>query len=223
MSEGIQTDPDELDSARLAVIDTVREMARRGLVEGTAGNVSLRTRASEVVLTPTATSYEDMTVDDLVLCDLQGSILSGERAPTTEIGLHLACLREHSEIAAVVHTHPVHACSFAVNRQTIPCFIEELEFEIGGDVPVAAYFPTGSAELGEAVAALLGNRAAVLMANHGLVVVGSTPAEALHLTKIVERAAQIALGALQLGNPHSLPEEIREQFRRQYLAARRRN
>ena len=71
---------------------------------------------------------------------------------------------------------------FAVANQPIPCVLEEFEYYVGGDVLVAPYSRTGTTALGEAAAARLADRAAVLLANHGLVVVGSSAAEALQLT-----------------------------------------
>jgi L-fuculose-phosphate aldolase len=210
----------ELEAARRCVLEVVHEMNRVGLTEGSAGNVSMRTRAGEIVLTPTAMAYAEMTAQDLVVADENGAVAPGQRSATTEIGLHMACLKRHSDIAAVVHTHPIHASMFAVNHQSIPCVLEEFEFAIGGDVQVAPYFPTGSKELGDAVAELLGDRAAALMSNHGLVVVGSSPSEALHLTKLVERAAQIVWGASAMGDPKPLPKENRRIFRSQYLERR---
>jgi len=210
----------ELEAARRSVLEVVQEMDRVGLTEGSAGNVSMRTRAGEIVLTPTAMAYGEMTTKDLVVTDEAGRVAPGQQTPTTEIGLHLACLNRHHDIAGVVHTHPIHASMFAINHQPIPCVLEEFEFSIGGDVRVAPYFPTGSQELGHAVAELLGDRAAALMSNHGLVVVGSSATDALHLTKLVERAAAIVWGAITMGEPRPLPEENRRIFRSQYLERR---
>jgi L-fuculose-phosphate aldolase len=210
----------ELDDTRRAVLEVVREMDRAGLTEGTAGNVSARTTTNMVVLTPTALAYDSMTVDDLVVTDLNGRIVAGDREPTTEWQLHLACLRRNPDIAAVVHTHAVYASMFAVNNEPIPCVVEEFEFQVGGDVPVAPYHRTGSSALGEAVAELLVDRAAALLANHGLVTVAQTPAEALHLTRLVERTAQIVWGARAMGEPKSLPETIRSEFAELYRKRR---
>lgn len=211
---------DTLLALKHAVLDTLHEMDRIGLTEGTAGNVSARTPSGHVVLSPTALAYPDMTIEDLVVTDLDGAHVEGQRAPTTEIDLHLACLRRHPDIAAVVHTHAVHASMFAVRHEPIPCVIEELEFYIGGDVPVAPYERTGTAALGAAVAELLEDRAAALMANHGLVVVSATPAEALRLTRLVERAARIVWGARALGEPVPLPEAERRDFSARYRETR---
>ncbi len=209
-----------LEATKRALLEAAREMARAGLVEGTAGNLSARTRSGQVVLTPTAMRYAQMGLDDLVVTNLEGRVLSGTRAPTTELALHLACLRRHPEIVAVAHTHPVHASMFAVCQQPIACAIEELELYVGGDVPVAAYHRTGSEALGAAVAELLGDRAAALLANHGLVVVAGSPDEAIELTKLVERAARIMAGAARLGTPRALPEADRAAFRAAYRARR---
>ena len=203
------------------VLETLQEMDRANLTEGTAGNVSARTDDGRVVLSPTALPYAGMTADDLVVTDLDGGVLQGDRAPTTEIDLHLACLRRHADIRSVVHTHAVHASMFAVAGQTIPCVLEEFEYYVGGDVLVAPYHRTGTAALGEAAAERLDDRAAVLLANHGLVVVGASAAEALQLTKLVERAARIVWGARALGEPIPLPTAIREEFAASYLDRRR--
>lgn len=225
MSERRPSDTDELEATRRAVLEAAWEMDRAGLTEGTAGNISARTHAGEVVLTPTAIHYAGMSIDDLVVTDLHGKALIGQpannRAPTTEIGLHLACLRRHPDIAAVVHTHPVYASMFAINHQAIPCAVEEFEFQIGGDVLVAPYHRTGTDALGETVASLLGDRAAALLANHGLVVVSSDPADALQLTKLVERTAKIVWGARAMGDPRSLPSEIRQSFSAEYRERRK--
>ncbi|MEM9176399.1 MAG: class II aldolase/adducin family protein [Myxococcota bacterium] len=210
-----------LDRVLSDVLETVQEMDRAGLTEGTAGNVSARTDDERVVLSPSALPYASMTLADLVVTDLDGRILQGERAPTTEIDLHLACLRRHADIRSVVHSHAVHASMFAVAGQSIPCVLEEFEYYVGGDVLVAPYHRTGTAALGEGAAERLADRAAVLLANHGLVVVGTHAAEALQLTKLVERAARIVWGVRALGEPVPLPASVREEFAAGYLNRRR--
>ena len=209
-----------LEATKRALLEAAQEMDRAGLTEGTAGNLSARSPSGEIVVTPTALRYATMTLDDLVVTDPEGRVLAGRRAPTTELALHLACLRRHPEIGAVAHTHPVHASMFAVCQQPIVCAIEELELYVGGDVPVTAYHRTGTEALGEAVSALVGDRAAALLANHGLVVVAASPGEAIDLTKLVERAASIMAGAQQIGAPVPLPEAIRAEFRAAYLTRR---
>ena len=198
--------------AAQAVLEAAQAMYAKGLVEGTAGNVSGRVGDGTFCLTPSSLGYEAMRASDLIFVDAGGEVVAGDGHPSSEKALHLACYRQWSEVGGVVHCHPLYASMFAVARQTIPAAIEEVVIYIGGDVEVCDYHLTGSDELGEAVAAALGRRSAVLMANHGLVTVGSDPADALHAALVVERTAHIVWGARLLGTPGSVPERVNEDF-----------
>jgi L-fuculose-phosphate aldolase len=204
------------------LLATARELLRRGLVEGTAGNLSVRLGDGLVAMTPSSMDYEAMTVDDLVVVDMDGKVVAGERPPTTEKALHLACLRQHRDIGAVIHCHALFATMFAVTRKPIPCVIEEFEVYVGGEVPVAEYRLTGSDALGEEVARHVGSRGAVLMANHGLLTVGKDPEQALKVASLVERTAQVVWGARALGELAPLPEDTRKRFAPIYKLLRQR-
>jgi len=203
---------DEADRIKQEVIDTSRALLREGLVEGTAGNLSSRLPDGRVVMTPSSLDYDVMEVGDLVVLDLEGSVLEGERAPTSEKALHLECLKRHPDIGAVIHSHALFASMFAITHQPIPCVIEEFDVYVGGEVPVANYQVTGSDELGAEVAAWVGDRGAVLMANHGLLTVGKDIRNAHKVAALVERTAQIVWGARQLGDLVPLPDETRKRF-----------
>jgi L-fuculose-phosphate aldolase len=205
---------------RLDLIEIARRLSREGLVEGTAGNLSVRTAEGRVLLTPASLDYEAMTPDDLALCDLAGNALGGARKPTSEKALHLAVLRSYPEIGAVIHSHAKRASTFAVAREPIPCAIEEFQIYVGGDVPVADYALSGSDALGEACAKHLAARSAVLMANHGLLAIGRDLAQAYHVTALVERTAEIVLGARLLGGVAPLPEATLAAFAPAYAAQR---
>ncbi|MEZ5503436.1 MAG: class II aldolase/adducin family protein [Halioglobus sp.] len=195
-----------------ALLAAAKEMISCGLVEGTAGNVSARLPDGNVVLTPSSLDYTTMTVDDLVVTDCDGRVLAGSRAPTTEKSLHLACLRKHPDIGAVMHCHALFATMFAIVRQPIPCVIEEFDVYVGGDVEVADYQLTGSDELAEEVSNRIADKGAVLMANHGLLCVGKDPQDVLKVAKLVERTARIVWGARQLGELATLPESTLQRF-----------
>lgn len=203
---------DDTQAIKESLLATAKELLRRGLVEGTSGNLSARLPDGNIVLTASSLDYELMTLDDLVECDPDGEVLSGEREPTTEKALHVACLREHADIGAVIHSHAMFATMFAVTRQPIPCVIEEFDVYVGGEVPVADYRLTGSDELGDEVARWVGDRGAVLMANHGLLTVGKSPEAAMKVASLVERTAQIVWGARQLGDLVPLPAETMDRF-----------
>ena len=195
-----------------AVLRTAKEMLRTSLVEGTAGNLSGRLPDGNVVMTPSSLDYEEMELGDLVVVDPEGNVVEGDRSPTTEKALHLACLRAHDDLGGVIHSHAMFATMFAVTGQPIPCVIEEFDVFVGGEVPVANYKMTGSDELGDEVARWVENRGAVLMANHGLLTVGKDIETAMKVAHLVERTAKIIWGARLLGDLVPLPDETLERF-----------
>jgi L-fuculose-phosphate aldolase len=194
------------------VLWIAQESLRTNLVHGTAGNFSARLPDGNVVLTPSSLAYETMTLDDLVVCDLEGNVVEGERQPTTEKMLHLACLKAYDDIHAVIHCHAKFCTMFALVHQPIVCAIEEVEAFVGGDVPVANYQFTGSQDLADEVSKWVGDRAAVLMANHGLLTVGKSPKDALKIANMVELTAEMMWGARQLGEVVPLPDSTRAKM-----------
>lgn len=202
------------------VLWVAKEMLRTGLVEGTAGNLGARLPDGNAVLTPSSIDYTTMTLGDLVVCDLEGNVLEGDRSPTSEHALHLGTLRRHPEIHATMHCHAKFATMFATTRQPIPAVVEEVVVFVGGDVEVADYRTTGSVELGEEVAGRVGDRAAVLMANHGLFAVAKTPREVLHVAALIERTAEIVWGARQIGEITPIPQDVQDTFAGYYRYGR---
>jgi len=200
------------DEIKADLLWVAQESLRSNLVHGTAGNFSARLPDGNVVLTPSSLAYETMTIADLVVCDHDGNVVEGERGPTTEKALHLACLKAYDEIHAVIHCHAKFCTMFALTHQPIPCAIEEVEVFVGGDVPVANYKFTGSQELADEVSKWVGDRAAVLMANHGLLTVGKSPRDALKIANLVELTAEIIWGARMLGDIVPLPDTTREKM-----------
>ena len=198
------------------VLDTAKEMYRKGLVEGTSGNVSARMPDGNVCVTPSSVPYETMVLDDLVIVDLDANVLDGHRMPTSEKDLHLACYRAFDEVGGVIHSHPVHGSMFACARQPIPAAIEEFVVFVGGDVPVCDYTLTGTADLGKEAVRNLEQSSAALLASHGMITIGPTPTEALHVALVVERTAQIVHGARLLGGEHPLPDMTNKNFRGVY-------
>ena len=197
-----------------------QEMLHSGLVEGTAGNLGARLPDGNVVLTPSSLDYLEMKLDDLVVCDLDGTVLEGARGPTSEKALHLSAMRMHPEIHATMHCHAKHATMFALVREPIPAVIEEFDVFVGGDVEVAEYRTTGTDELAEEVAKRVADRGCVLMANHGLFAVGRTPKDVLHVAALVERTAEIVWGARALGQVVPLPDEVGATFQGYYRYGR---
>jgi len=201
-----------VEDAATAVLATAKELLAKGLVEGTAGNVSARMADGNICITPSSVDYRTMALEDLVVIDPDGEVVSGARAASSEKALHLACYAAFEEVGSVIHSHPVHATMFAVARKPIPACIDEFTVYVGGDVAVTEYAPSGTPEVGKAAVECLADRGAALLCNHGMVAVGKSPSDALHVTAMVERAAQIVVGASALGGAVHLPDKVNGDF-----------
>jgi L-fuculose-phosphate aldolase len=199
---------------KAAVLAAAKDMLRRGLVEGTAGNISARQEDGNLVITPSSVDYRDMTLDDLVLVDPNGEVLHAAdgRSPSTEMKLHLACYKAFDDVGSVIHSHPVWATMFAIAHQPIPACIDEFAVYCGGEIRCTDYAASGSPDVGNNAVKALQGRAAALIANHGLVAVGPRPDKVLHVTALVERTAQIVWGAKALGGPVPIPEDVNRNF-----------
>jgi L-fuculose-phosphate aldolase len=197
-------------------------MLHRNLVEGTAGNISARQADGTIVITPSSVDYGDMTLEDLVVIDLDGATLQAKegRSPSSEKLLHLACYKAFDDIGSVIHSHPVYATMFAITHQDIPSCIDEFSVYVGGHVRCTRYAASGTSDVGAEAVEALQQRGAALIANHGLVAVGPNPDKALHITALVERTAQIVYGARAIGTPVPLPEKVDAGFASVYAYLR---
>ena len=162
-------------------------MLRLGLVNGTSGNVSAREGAL-VRITPSALPYPGMTVNDLVTITMDGAVLAGEHEPSSEWRVHAAIYRARRDVAAIVHTHSVHATAWSHLGEDLAVFSEDFP----APVRTAPYAATGTDGLADAAVEALGLRPAVLLARHGVVGVAASPGEALDVCTVAERVAQMA-------------------------------
>jgi ribulose-5-phosphate 4-epimerase/fuculose-1-phosphate aldolase len=176
---------------RGAVVEAAREMLRLGLVTGSSGNVSARDGDS-VLITPAALAYEEMSEEDVVELGADGEAVVEDARPSSERRVHIAIYAARPDVAAIVHTHSVHATAWSFLDEPLDTGTEELAAAVGGPVRTARHAPTGSDEIAVAAAESLGDRGAVPLSRHGAVAVGATPAEALARCVVVERQAQMA-------------------------------
>ena len=178
-------------SLRAEVVATAREMLRLGLVAGSSGNVSAREGAL-IHITPAGLPYDEMSETDVVTLDREGSVVEGEREPSSERRLHLAVYAARPDAGALVHSHSTHATAWSFLDQPLDTGTEELELAAGGAVHTAPYAPTGSDEIAWAAVKALGDGGAVLLGRHGVLAVGDSPARALDAATVVERQAHLA-------------------------------
>jgi L-fuculose-phosphate aldolase len=196
------------EKEREAVAEASREMARKGLVAGSAGNVSMRVGEGLLAITPSRKRYDQLTAHQIQVIDFDGEPVAGDQVPSVESLMHIAAYRRRADINAVVHTHSLYASVLAVAHLALPPLIDEMVTSIGGEVTVTAYAFPSTEDLANNVSAALAERNAALLANHGVVGVGATLHEALAVCELVERASQVYVLARLLGKVHLLPEEI---------------
>lgn len=173
------------------IVAAAREMLRLGLVAGSSGNVSARD-GDRIHITPAALAYDEMTQADVVVLDRDGTVVEGEREPSSERRVHLAVYAARPDAGALVHTHSTHATAWSFLAEPLDTGTEELEQAAGGPVLTALYAPTGSDEIAAAAVQALGDRGAVLLGRHGVLTLGGSPAQALLTAVVVERQAQLA-------------------------------
>lgn len=205
-----------LAELRARVADAGRALVAAGLVRGTSGNVSARDATSGLVaVTPSGAAYDSMSAADVVVTDLEGAIVEGEWEPTSELGLHLGLYQARPEVGAVVHTHSPFATTFAALREPIPA-VHYILAKAGNTVPVAPYARYGTRELAANCVSTLGAQKGVLLANHGVVAVGTGLAQAMAVAEAIETTAEIAWRARVIGSPVSLTDEEMDSVRKDF-------
>ena len=190
---------------RLSLISASMASAGLGLVPGSGSTISLR-HHSGMLITPAVIPAQGMTADDVVYVHDRG-VIDGTMTPGLDRRVHLAVLHARLDIASVVRLQTPAATAIACLRHSLPVFHYMVAVAVGGRMRCAPFAPPGSATLGEHAVAGLGGRQACLLANNGLLVVGSTPGDALRLGIEVEALCDQYLRARALAEPVVLTSE----------------
>src|SRR3954447_8323812 len=192
-----------LDEARRSVTRACHSLAGEGLLIGSAGNVSVRV-GEHVAVTATGVVLGRTTADDVIVVDLDGEVVAGERVPTSELELHLGIYRRYGA-GAVVHTHSPQATAVSLVLDELPC-VHYQQLALGGAIRVAPFAVFGSTELATETLAALEDRAAALLANHGAIAHGPTLEAAVDNALLLEWACGLYVRAATLGAPRVLDQ-----------------
>jgi len=195
---------------RHAVAQLHQELVRYGLVAWTAGNVSARVPGeSLLVIKPSGVSYDELSAETMVVCDLDGNLVEGGFAPSSDTAAHAYVYRAMPEVGGVVHTHSPYATAWAARGEPIPCVLTAMADEFGGEIPVGPFARIGSDEIGKGIVATLsGHRSpAVLMRNHGVFTIGPTAKAAVKAAVMCEDVARTVHLARSLGDPVPIARE----------------
>ncbi|WP_449063402.1 L-ribulose-5-phosphate 4-epimerase [Planomonospora algeriensis] len=208
MSSATSTTTGSVAGAVSALRETVcrlhDELVRYGLVAWTAGNVSGRVPGEDLfVIKPSGISYDDLTPESIVVCDLDGNLVDGDLAPSSDTAAHAYVYRAMPHVGGVVHTHSTYASAWAARGEAIPCVLTAMADEFGGEIPVGPFALIGNDDIGKGVVATLeGHRSpAVLMQNHGVFTIGKDARAAVKAAVMCEDVARTVHVARQLGEP----------------------
>jgi L-fuculose-phosphate aldolase len=194
----------EEECLRQAIIDACLRMNRSGINQGTAGNISVRWQDG-LLITPSGIPYDEMTVDDIVFMNMDGSY-EHRLATSSEWRFHRDILRERANVHSVVHAHPIYATAFAICGMEITAVHYTIAAAGGPTIRCARYETYGTEELSKAVLEALRDRNCALMSNHGMVATGRDLREALWLAGEVETLCKQYAIALQIGTPRVLED-----------------
>ncbi|MFI6481165.1 L-ribulose-5-phosphate 4-epimerase [Nonomuraea sp. NPDC050663] len=189
---------------RKIVCDLHAELVRNNLVAWTAGNVSGRIPGEDLfVIKPSGVSYDELTPEAMVVCDLDGNLVEGEHAPSSDTAAHAYVYRNMPQVGGVVHTHSTYASAWAARHEPIPCVLTAMADEFGGEIPVGPFALIGDDSIGQGIVATLkGHRSpAVLMKNHGVFTIGRDARAAVKAAVMCEDVARTVHISRQLGEP----------------------
>ena len=196
------------------------ELPKNDLVKMTSGNVSGRDKETGlIVIKPSGFSYEEMKPEHMVVIDLNGRVIEGDHKPSVDTDTHLFVYQRRPDVFGMAHTHSPYATSFAVLGQPIPACMTTCAL-LGGEVPLGGYAPIGGAEIGQEIIDNIGRALAIVMQNHGVFTIGSSPQQATKMAVEVEEIAKITHLAMLRGQPIMLSplqvDEIADMYNHQY-------
>jgi L-fuculose-phosphate aldolase len=195
------------------LVRVCRLVYEKGWVAANDGNVSIRLADERILCTPTAVSKGMVTIEDLILCNMRGEKVSGERACTSEIAMHTTIYSMRPDVRAVVHAHPPVATGFAAaGRALDKALLPEVIIQLGA-VPLASYGLPGTPALCDGMLPFIPQYDALLLENHGCTSYGADVWQAYFRMETVEHFARIMFVAEMLGGAKPLPrEEVEKLF-----------
>jgi L-ribulose-5-phosphate 4-epimerase len=186
------------------------QLTRYQLVVWTAGNVSARVPGHDLlVIKPSGVAYDDLTPENMVVCDLQGRVVEGDLSPSSDTEAQAYVYRHLPEVGGVVHTHSTYATAWAARGEPVPCVLTMGADEFGGDIPVGPFAVIGDDSIGRGIVETLrdSRSPAVLMRNHGVFAVGRDARAAVKAAVMCEDVARTVHIARQLGTPLPIAQD----------------
>lgn len=188
------------EAQRQAICQVGKLLYDRGYVVSNDGNISLRVAPDRLLVTPSGVGKGRMTPDMLVVTDLEGNVLEGDRHPSSETKMHLEVYRCRPDVGAVVHAHPPVSTAFAVCRQGLEApYLAETVVGLGTVPCTPSFAMLSTDEVPKSIRPYLPDHNAVLLANHGALTWGTDLWQAFDRMETVEHTAKIFLNARRIG------------------------
>jgi L-fuculose-phosphate aldolase len=190
-----------------------RWMYRQGFVVASEGNLSVKLDAYRILVTPAGVCKGRLLPHELIVTDLQGSVVAGSGQPSSELQMHLLCYRLRPLVRAVCHAHPPTATGFAATGRALEEAVLPEVVSVLGKIPLAPYGTPGTRELCAGLEPLVPSYDAILLENHGVVTCGEDLVTAYQHMETVEHFARVMLVAESLGGArlltHSQIQELK--------------
>lgn len=199
-----------ISQLRKEVCSLHTQLTRYELVVWTAGNVSARVPGQDLmVIKPSGVDYDDLTPENMVLCDLNGDVVEGDLKPSSDTAAQAYVYRQMPHVGGVVHTHSTYATAWSARAEPIPCVLTMMGDEFGGEIPVGPFALIGDDSIGRGIVDTLAHSKspAVLMQNHGVFSIGKNARAAVKAAVLCEDVARTVHIARQLGEPVAIPED----------------
>ena len=189
------------DAQKKDVLNAALKLDRYGLIALSGGNVSWRMDSGEVLVTPSGMIYDEMVPEDILVVDLEGNIIEGERKASVDTEALLYIYKNMPQVNAVIHTHQPYATGLGLVMDALPCNLSTMANATEGPVAVAEYGDPGSLSMGVEAVKAIGDRLAVVLKHHGVIAVGRDLRQALFSCVYLEEAAKTVSVALSTGMP----------------------
>ncbi|MFI3086098.1 L-fuculose-phosphate aldolase [Streptococcus sp. 2022WUSS037] len=199
-----------MEKERKELIKYGKKLVTEGLTKGTGGNLSVFNREKGLMaITPSGIDFFEIKEEDIVIMNLEGQVVEGEKLPSSEWYMHLIQYQKREDLDAVIHAHTTYGTVLAVLREPLPASHYMIAVA-GKDVRVADYATYGTKELAENAAEAMKDRRAVFLANHGILAGAQDLLNAFNIIEEVEYCSKIYCVAKSMGEPVILPDEEME-------------
>ncbi len=206
----------KLYDERNSIVEYGKKLITSRLTTGTGGNLSIYNRSEGLIaIKPSGVEYFKMKPEDVVIITSEGEIVEGSLKPSSEFRFHLDLFKHRIDVNAIVHTHQVYATTIACMNWELPA-VHYMVGLSGDKVPLAKYATYGTQELSDHIIEAIGSYNACLMANHGIVAVGSNIDRAFNVAEEIEFVSQLYLQSKSMGDPVILSSDEMANVRKKF-------